>query len=104
MPKINKTAQEESKNTLEELGLEAVKGMIPFPVMVSGVNRKINTGNFENIDVYSGIALPLIAFPHEDLEAFKEATRAAAELGFSITSRETGMRYQQVKDLQAGGR
>jgi len=104
LPKPSKTAQEETDNKLEELGLAAVKGMIPYPVMVSGVNRKINTGNFENIDVYSGIAIPLMAFPHEDLEAFKAATEAAAELGFSVTSKETGERYQRIKDLQSGGR
>jgi len=104
MPKPSKSAFEETDNKLEELGLAAVKGMIPYPVMVSGVNRKINIGNFENIDVYSGLAVPVMAFPHEDLEAFKEATEAAAELGFNIASKQTGERYQMLKDLQSGGR
>ncbi len=104
MPKISSTAHEQTTNTLEETALTAVKGMIPYPVMVVGVNRKINTGNFENIDVYGGIAVPVMAFPHEDLEAFKEAAAAAAELGFSVASSETGARYTLIKDMQSGGR
>lgn len=104
MPKLTNTAEEESNNENEELSLQAVRGMIPYPVMISGVNRKVNTGNFENIDVYSGIAVPIMSFPHEDLEAFQQAAAAAAELGFSITSKQTGDRYQMIKDLQSGGR
>lgn len=104
MPKISKNAQEETKNSLEETSLTAVQGMIPYPVMVVGVNRKINTGNFENVDVYSGIAVPIMSLPSEGLDAFKEAAAAAAELGFSITSKETGDRYSLIKEMQAGGR
>lgn len=104
MPKVNKSAQEESHNPLEETALAAIKGMIPYPVMVVGVNRKVNTGNFENLDVYGGIALPIMAFPHEDLETFKKAVVDAAELGFAMVSKETGDRYQLIKDMQSGGR
>lgn len=76
--------------------------MVPYPMMVLGVNRKVNTGNFENIDVYAGVGIPVMTFPHEDLEAFKEAVLEAADLGFSMTSRATYDRYAQIKEMQAG--
>jgi len=105
MPKVSKSAQEESTNHLEEMVKQAVPGLLPFPVLICGVNRKINTGNFENIDVYAGLAVPVMAFPDgEDPEKFKDAVAAAAELGFSLASSETGERYKMIKDLQSGGR
>lgn len=104
MPKVPTDNQDQSVNHLEVAGIKITEGMIPFPVMMCGVNRKINTGNFENIDVFAGIGVPIMAFPGEDLEAFKEAAEAAADLGFSMASRATGERYTQLKDLQSGGK
>lgn len=104
MPKFNPDTTEQAVNKQETTYLEALKGVIPYPIMICGVNRKINTGNFENIDVFSGIGIPIMEFPHEDLEVFKEAAEAAADLGFSITSKTTGDRYNQLKELQSGGK
>lgn len=102
MPKVNKTAQEESTNSLEQMSIEAVKGIIPYPVMISGVNRKVNTGNFENIDVYSGIAIPIMLLPSEGLDAFKEAALEASELGFALTSSQTAAKYTAIKEMISG--
>lgn len=88
----------------EQTYLKGMQSIIPYPIMICGVNRKVNTGNFENIDVFSGIGVPIMEFPHEDLETFKEAAMAAADLGFTITSTATGSRYNQLKELQSGGR
>jgi len=104
MPKMNPDTPEQAINKQETAYLEGLKGVIPYPIMICGVNRKINTGNFENIDVFSGIGVPIMEFPGEDLEVFKEAAMAAADLGFSITSTATGARYTQLKELQSGGR
>jgi hypothetical protein len=101
---MNPDTPEQALNKQETAFLEGVKGLIPYPIMICGVNRKINTGNFENIDVFSGIGVPIMAFPAEDLEAFKESAMAAADLGFSITSTATGSRYNQLKELQSGGK
>lgn len=84
--------------------MEALKGVIPYPIMICGVNRKVNTGNFENIDVFSGVGVPIMAFPHEGTEAFEQAAAEAAELGFKIVSGETGDRYAKLKELQSGGK
>lgn len=75
-----------------------------YPMMLCGVNRKINTGNFENIDVYCAISVPIMLIPEMDEEAFQVAVERAAEIGFGLASRETGQRYQLVKDMQRGGR
>lgn len=104
MPKANPDTPEQSINKMETTFLEGVKGIIPYPIMICGVNRKVNTGNFENIDVFSGIGVPIMEFPHEDLENFKEAAMAAADLGFNIVSTATGSRYNQLKELQSGGK
>lgn len=72
------------------------------PVFFCGVNRKINIGNFENIDVYAGISIPLTDIDPSDREALSEAVKQAAADGFGIVSRETGERYSTIKDSQQG--
>ena len=101
MPKINKNSQEQSTNVLEEMAENAIRGMIPFPMVVCGVNRKVNTGNFENIDVYCGVAVPVTEFPQDDIELFKSAITEAADLGFGIVSKETGDKYTKIKETQS---
>ena len=70
------------------------------PVVIIGVNRKVNTGNFENIDVYAGIALPIPNVSIEDMDALKEAIEKVAEAGFLVASRETFKRYSIIKEAQ----
>lgn len=98
MPKNAADTADQSKNRLEELAAEAIKGIMPYPVVISGVSRKVNIGNFENIDVYSGIVMPIMALPWQD--EFLEAVEVASKEGFAITSRETGDRYDHIKGSQ----
>lgn len=100
MAKINRNTKEEAISDIEEASLEAIKASVPFPMMICGVTRKVNIGDYENIDIFNAIAVPVMSFPHEDLEAFKEAAVDAAELGFTITSGETGKRYNVIKEMQ----
>lgn len=72
------------------------------PVFICGVNRKINIGNFENIDVYAGITLPLGDVSLDDKQALQDAIEAAAAYGFSLVSKETGERYSLIKESQQG--
>lgn len=78
------------------------------PTFVCGVNRKVNTGNFENIDVFSALTLPLIpqyvGVTPTDLETLRTAIGTAAEIGFGFASEQTGQRYQMLKELQKNGR
>lgn len=106
MPKINKNALEESVSPLAD-NVQTIMSA-SFPFWFCGVNRKINIGNFENIDVYGGIGLPVMMVPDlqdaESLEDFRKLIVGAAELGFSLASKETGDRYQIIKEMQKGGR
>lgn len=103
MPKVAQSTEEQSRNTMAEQSLtELLKNAsVNIPTVVCGVNRKINTGNFENIDVFFAVSVPVMAFPTEDMEAFKEAVAAAAEEGFLLASKETGDRYSKIKDMQS---
>lgn len=106
MPKINQSAAEKSADTGAEVALTA--NAIPeatkhtsFPTMVASVNRKINTGNFESVDVHCSITLPIDALPQEmSWDDFRQAVADAAKLGFDLCSQETGERYELVKKSQ----
>lgn len=100
MAKINRDTKDEAISNVETAAMEAIKASIPFPMMICGVTRKVNIGDYENIDIFNAIAVPIMSFPHEDLEAFKQAAVEASELGFTITSGETGKRYATIKEVQ----
>lgn len=103
MPKINKTAQEQSTDSPLDQIVGLSTGEIAFsssPIFICGVNRKVNIGNFENVDIYAGITLPLNNVSLEDKESLEEAVREAAAYGFSLISKETGDRYSLIKESQ----
>lgn len=105
MPKISKTAHEQSTDSPLDQVVNLMSQEISIstnPVFICGVNRKINIGNFENIDVYAGITIPLVNVNPADKEELAEAVRQAAIEGFSIVSRETGERYTLIKESQQG--
>lgn len=107
MPGLNKNATDHTNNnmvnhetdTLKEVNIHATS-----PVFICGVNRRLNTGNFEHVDIYAGISLPLVGLLAEDIDTLKKAVQDAADLGFEIASTETGKRYNDLKELQRGGR
>lgn len=105
MPKITKTAQEQTSELNIEQVVSTLSSEIAIssnPVFICGVNRKINIGNFENIDVYAGITLPLNGVSLEDKDGLAAAIEEAASYGFSLVSKETGERYQIIKQSQQG--
>lgn len=105
MPKIVPSAFEQSDSHSIEKVVQVLANEVSIstnPVFICGVNRKINIGNFENIDVYAGITLPLSEVSLEDREALKEAVEEAAAYGFSLVSKETGERYVLIKESQQG--
>jgi hypothetical protein len=104
MPKISQNAFEQSTGSpvVESVSLNPSLTMSTTPVLVCGVNRKINIGNFENIDIYAGISLPLNQVSLEDKEALTKAIEEAAAYGFAIVSKETGDRYGLIKESQQG--
>lgn len=108
MPKINKTAIESSSfdspvdNVVSNLSGEL--SLTTSPVFICGVNRKINIGNFENIDVYAAVTIPLPNVSYENQAELRSAIEEAAVYGFSIVSKETGDRYSLIKESQQGNK
>lgn len=105
MPKITKTASEQTTDSPIDNVVSSLAGEISIstnPVLICGVNRKVNIGNFENVDVYAAISLPINNASLEDRELLSEVVKEAAAYGFSLVSRETGERYQIIKDSQQG--
>lgn len=106
MPKINQSAQEKADDTAAHTALEGEA--IPeatkhtsFPTLVASVNRKVNVGNYESIDVHCSLTMPVDGLPQElGLDEFKRMVADAAELGFNVCSHETGQRYTLIKDGQ----
>lgn len=73
------------------------------PVVIVGVNRKINIGNFEAIDVYSGITVPIDRVGDEEyMLQLEEKAREAVGAAFNIASKETFDRYKIIKEAQEG--
>lgn len=106
MPKITKTAMEQSIDSpLDQVVTNLTSEILstsPSPIFICGVNRKINIGNFENIDVYAGITLPIGDVSIEDRVALEAAIHDAATFAFSLMAKETGERYVLIKDSQQG--
>ena len=105
MPKISKTAMEQSIDSPLDQVVNLLSNEVSLtssPIVICGVNRKINIGNFENIDVYAGVTLPLHGLSFEDKESLTSAIENAISYGFSLASKETGERYQLIKDSQQG--
>lgn len=111
MPKISENALEQSEDSMQQMMEQMLKNAAMHavcPTFLCGVNRKINIGNFENIDVYSGLSVPLLPQYTNILptnpEELQQAVATAAELAFGITSQETAQRYIAIKDMQKAGR
>jgi hypothetical protein len=105
MPKLSKNAFEQSIDSPIDQVVNLMTQEITVstnPVFICGVNRKINIGNFENIDVYAGITIPLTNVDASDKEALAEAVKVAAAEGFALVSKETGERYTLIKESQQG--
>jgi hypothetical protein len=103
MPKITRNAHEETSNSPIDQVVSSLTGEISLssdPIFICGVNRKINIGNFENVDVYAGITIPLPNINPQDKDALAEAVKNAAAYGFSLVSKETGERYTLIKESQ----
>lgn len=100
MARINPDNQDESYDKNTEIKASGHQ----TPMVVCGVNRKISIGHYETVDVYCGVSLPLIDFDMTDKEDLKNRLSDLAAEAFYFTSRETGERYNLIKDALKAGR
>jgi hypothetical protein len=97
MAKINSPAIDKQKDALE-ITAELMQNVsiTTDPVVITAVQRKANIGNFETIDVYAAVAMPLRgALDGAEINA---ALAQAFEDGFSLVARETAERYHKIKE------
>jgi hypothetical protein len=97
MPKTNRTHLEDSENLMEKHATSTQTELAVQPMVICGVNRKANIGNFETIDVYCGVSVPVSRDALESDEALREAVNEAARIGFEMASQETFDRYNSIK-------
>lgn len=102
MPHVNPDDSSENSLpvTIERL-LEQV-ATSPVPVVICGVGRKVNIGNFETVDVYAGITIPLTWLPDIASMDIQTAIENGMHLGFSAVSQEATARYNLIKNSQKG--
>ena len=104
MPKITESAVEQSVSPAMDAIVSSHQRLTvkTEPVMTVAVGRKINTGNFENVDVLVCLTIGLDGANPKDSEAFSEIVKEAAAQTFALASRETAERYNLIKEAQQG--
>lgn len=95
MPRFTETAidrQDDAFSTTTHMMDE----LIQKPTVIVAVQRKANIGNFETIDLYAAVALPLNV--KGDYSFINQILVDAIDKGFAIVSEETGERYRKIKE------
>ena len=106
MPKQSHDAGEQTRDNPIGDAVQATISNVSVttqPVVICGVNRKANIGNFETIDCYSAVAIPVGEVASDDIDTLVQAVRDAADIGFTLTSSATFERYKLIKDSLAAG-
>jgi len=102
MPKINESIVEQSMNPVMDSVISTHQRVVVTtePVLTVAVGRKVNIGNFENVDIMACLTVPMNGVDPSNSEDFSNAIKEAASEAFSLVSRETGERYQLIKESQ----
>jgi hypothetical protein len=102
MPKINESIVEQSVNPVMDAVISTHQRVVVTtePVLTVAVGRKVNIGNFENVDIMACLTVPMTGVDPANGEDFSNAIKEAAAEAFSLVSRETGERYQLIKESQ----
>ena len=97
MTKLNSPAIDKTKDALQVTSdvMQNIS-ITTDPVVITAVQRKANIGNFETIDVYAAVAMPLRGAL--DGDTLNEALATAFEKGFSLVATETASRYHKIKE------
>lgn len=104
MPKITESAVEQSISPVMDAAIATHQKLTlkTEPVLTVAVGRKINTGNFENVDVMVCLTVGMEGADPSNAETFSQAVKEAAAQAFSLASRETADRYNAIKEAQQG--
>ena len=94
MPRLTQGA---SERTSEDVSTRVAPMLVSHtPTVICGVQRKANVGNYETIDVYAAVMLPVDG--EYDQESITKAIADKINDAFSIASQETYARYKLIKE------
>jgi hypothetical protein len=98
MPKTNSNASDKAHGNIGDTvnTMLSEVATTSSPVVIAGVQRKANIGNFETIDIYCAAAFPIDATNLNQEELMEKMSAKIEEL-FHLTSKETGERYTLIK-------
>jgi len=92
MPTVNEGPSNKDK-TIMNLANEHKNATV-----TCGVQRKVNIGDFESIDVYCAATIPVELDDPKDKAELEEKLTAAMEDLIYIASKETAEKYQVIKN------
>jgi hypothetical protein len=76
-------------------GLLAMKYTL-MPTVTTSMSRKVNTGDYENLDFFFSLSVPL-GLTDEEAELHSQLCGAAIQQGIDIVNPEVNVRYDKVK-------
>ena len=84
MPKINESIVEQSVNPVMDAVIATHQRVVVTtePVLTVAVGRKVNIGNFENVDIMVGLTVPMNGVDPSNREDFSNAIKEAAAEAF----------------------
>lgn len=85
--------------TINQDNLKSPGSPVNIASVTCGVQRKINIGNFESVDVYCSASIPVEIIDPKDKEEIEEKLLDAMEQLIHITSKETAEKYAIVKGM-----
>ena len=101
MPKISEGAEEQTQDLTETVSHAMPQIVVGnTPVVITAVNRKINIGNFENIDVYVGVSIPVVERTPDQMSELKAALESLGDEGIALAAKMTFDRYVAIKEQQ----
>jgi hypothetical protein len=91
MPRVSTDAIDKSQpNPMQQIN--------NVPTITCGVQRKAFIGNFETVDIFCSVTLPVPEGSGLTMEELKPFLEQVAQEGFSMVSKETGDRYELIKE------
>lgn len=97
MPKMPSNAGDKQHDAFNTTTL-MMENIVSEPMVITAVQRKANVGNYETIDLYMAVAVPLKDVNPSDKESLSQAVSDAAMYGFNLVAKETGDRYVAIKE------
>lgn len=97
MPKMPSNAGDKQQDAFATT-TQLMENIVSEPTVITAVQRKVNVGNYETIDLYMAVAVPLKNVDATDKESLSQALSDAATYGFNLVAKETGDRYVAIKE------